>query len=66
MEDTPKRKTRTSTAVKSRYNAKTYDLISVRVPKDLAAKFRAKCERTGTPQAQVIKRAISNYLTDPE
>lgn len=51
-----KRKTKTSTAVKTRYNEKVYDIISARVPKDLAADFREKCAAEGIPQAQIIKR----------
>lgn len=58
------RKTKTSTAVKQRYNEKVYDVISVRVPKELAAAFKAKCTETGTPQAQVIKQAISDFLAN--
>lgn len=58
------RKTKTSTAVKQRYNEKVYDVISVRVPKELAAAFKAKCAETGTPQAQVIKQAISDFLAN--
>ena len=50
-----KRKTKTSTAVKSRYNQKAYDVISVRVPKDLAAAFREKCDAEGAVQAQINK-----------
>ena len=42
-----KRKTKTSTAVKSRYNQKAYDVISVRVPKDLAAAFRESATLRG-------------------
>ena len=57
-----KRKTKTSTEVKSRYNQKTYDVISVRVPKDLAAAFRAKLAAEGGVQAQIIKKAIEGYL----
>ena len=34
-----KRKTKTSTAVKARYNEKVYDVISARVPKELAGAF---------------------------
>lgn len=58
------RKTKTSTAVKQRYNEKVYDVISVRVPKELAAAFKAKCTETGTPQAQVIKQAISDFIAN--
>ena len=59
-----KRKTKTSTAAKTRYNEKTYDIISVRVPKDTAAAFKAKCAAEGVPQAQIIKKAIENFLSD--
>lgn len=57
-----KRKTTTSTAVKRRYNEKVYDIISARVPKDLAAAFKEKCAAEGIPQAQIIKRAIEDFL----
>lgn len=57
-----KRKTKTSTEVKQRYNQKVYDLISVRVPKDTAAAFREKCAAEGIPQAQIIKQAIADFL----
>ena len=59
-----KRKTTTSTEVKARYNQKTYDVISVRVPKDLAEAFKAKCASAGVPQAQIIKRAIEDFLNE--
>ncbi len=61
MSDT-KRKTKTSTEVKSRYNQKTYDVIAVRVPKEMAESFKAKCSAEGVPQAQIIKRAIEKFL----
>lgn len=57
-----KRKTKTSTEVKARYNKKAYDIISVRVSKDLAADFKAKCTAEGIPQAQIIKQAITDFL----
>lgn len=62
MEET-KRKTKTSTAVKQRYNEKVYDVISVRVPKELAAAFREKCVAEDIPQAQIIKAAIEIFLS---
>lgn len=58
-----KRKTKTSTAVKARYNEKVYDVISARVPKELAAAFKAKCAADGIPQAQIIKKAIEDFLS---
>ena len=57
-----KRKTKTSTEVKTRYNQKTYDVIAVRVPKETAEAFQAKCAADGVPQAQIIKRAIEEFL----
>lgn len=58
-----KRKTRTSTEVKRRYNEKTYTLISTSVPKETAAAFKAKCAAEGIPQAQIIKKAIEDFLS---
>jgi len=58
-----KRKTHTSTEVKRRYNEKTYTLISASVPKETAAAFKAKCTAEGIPQAQIIKKAIEDFLS---
>ena len=58
-----KRKTRTSTEVKRRYNEKTYTLISASVPKETAAALKAKCAAEGIPQAQIIKKAIEDFLS---
>ena len=59
-----KRKTKTSSAVKQRYNEKVYDNISVRVPKEMAAAFKGKCAAEGIPQAQIIKKAIEAFLAE--
>ena len=61
-EEKKPRKTHTSSAVKQRYNTKVYDVISVRIPKELAARFKEKCQLTGDSQAGIIKDAIENYL----
>lgn len=61
----PKRKTKTSSAVKRRYNQKTYDAVTAQVPKEMAAAFKAKCKETGISQAQVIKTAIAQFLEEP-
>lgn len=58
------RKSTTSTAVKARYNNKVYDVISVRVPKEMAAAFKLKCSETGIAQAQIIKNAIEDFLNE--
>lgn len=57
-----KRKTVTSSAVKQRYNEKVYDNVSARVPKELAAAFKEKCAAEGISQAQIIKKAIEDFL----
>jgi predicted DNA binding CopG/RHH family protein len=57
-----KRKTKTSTEVKTRYNQKNYDVIAVRVPKETAEAFKAKCAAEGVPQAQIVKKAIDAFL----
>ena len=63
MEATEKKRgTKTSTEVKRRYNEKTYTLISASIPKDMAARFRTKCVAEGIPQAQIIKKAIEEFL----
>ncbi len=55
-------KTKTSTAVKTRYNNKVYDVISIRIPKEMAAQFKQKCTDKCIPQAQIIKQAIADFL----
>lgn len=59
-----KRKTTTSTEVKARYNKKVYDVISIRIPKEMAEAFKTKCADEGVPQAQVIKQAIEKFLNN--
>ena len=59
-----KRKTKTSSAVKNRYNNRVYGSIIVRVPKEMANAFKEKCAATGIPQAQVIKKAIEQFLAE--
>ena len=57
-----KRKTKTSTEVKNRYNSKVYDQLSFKLPKELVAAFKEKCAAEGISQAQIIKKAIEDYL----
>ena len=63
-EEKPKRKTHTSTAVKQRYNQKTYGAVTAYVPKELAAAFKAKCADQGVSQAAIIKAAIERFLAE--
>lgn len=62
MEEVRKRKTKTSSAVKNRYNSKVYDRVVACVPRDLAEAFKAKCAAEGISQAQIIKKAIEEFL----
>lgn len=64
MTEQPKRKTHTSTQVKARYNKKVYSTISVQLPKELVANFKEKCKVEGVSQAQIIKKAVEDYLSD--
>lgn len=57
-----KRKTHTSSEVKRRYNQKTYGAVSVQLPKDLVARFKEKCKAEGVSQAQIVKKAIEEFL----
>ena len=57
-----KRKTKTSSAVKNRYNKKAYDRISVAVPKGLGEAFKLKCAEPGVSQAQIVKQAVEEFL----
>lgn len=58
------RKTHTSSAVKRRYNAKTYARIGVELPKDLVSAFKEKCKQEGISQAQIVKDAIERFLAE--
>lgn len=59
-----KRKTTTSTAVKARYNKKTYGAVTAYVPKEMAEAFKTKCVTEGISQAQIIKKAIEAFLNE--
>lgn len=61
-EEIKKRKPRTSSAVKNRYNKKTYDRIGIAVPKQLGADFRAKCAECGVSVSSVLQKAMILFL----
>lgn len=60
--DTEQKKHRTSTAAKNRYNSKVYAQIAYKLPKELVASFKEKCDKEGIPQAQIIRKAIEDFL----
>lgn len=53
---------KTSSAVKDRYNAKTYDEIKVRVPKGRKDFIQAHAESQGESVNAFINRAIDNQM----
>lgn len=57
-----KRKTKTSAAVKNRYNAKVYGVVNIKVDKALVERFKQKCNEDGVSQAQILKKAMEDYL----
>ena len=46
----------------SRYVKKTLTPITIRVPIPMANTFKAKCKEKNIPQAQVIKKAITEFI----
>lgn len=56
------RKTTTSTEVKRRYNEQAYTRIYLQVPKETGDSFKAKCDKLGIPQRQVLIEAIEYFL----
>ena len=38
--------------------------VEYKVPKEMAEAFKEKCAATGTAQAQVIKKAIEQFLAE--
>lgn len=58
-----KRKAKTSTAVKRKYNNAHYASVRAELPIDLVTAFKEKCKAEKIPQAQVLKDAIEKFLT---
>ena len=58
----PKRKTHTSSAVKARYNKKTYTQISVSVHKEKAEAYKEKCAQLGITFSEPLHKAIDEIL----
>ncbi len=56
------RKTHTSTAVKRRYNDKTYSRIVVDLPKDLVAEFKEAVKLNGDSIAAIVRVTVEEYL----
>lgn len=61
-QEKPKRKTHTSSEVKARYNAKTYDRIQIVVRKEKAQQYKEKCKELGISYSQPLHQAIDEIL----
>lgn len=61
-----KRKTHTSTAVKNRYNKKTYTRFSLSVKNGIAEKYKAKCKEKNIPYVAPLHKAINDFLADED
>ena len=59
----PKRKTHTSSEVKARYNAKTYDCVQINLRKDKVAAYKAKCDELGISYSEPLHKAIDELLS---
>ena len=60
-----KRKTTTSSAVKNRYNKKVYSSLGFQFKKELVQAFKEKCAEKGVTHAEVVKKAIEDFLNEP-
>jgi predicted DNA-binding protein len=48
------------------FNSKTYKMLSVRLPIRLVDDFKTECQKRSVPQAQVIRRAVEEFLETVE
>lgn len=55
-------KTKTSTAVKNRYNAKAYDQLPVRVPKGHKATIQAAADKAGQSLNGYVTQAVDERM----
>lgn len=53
-----KRKTQTSSAVKYRYNSKTYKQFNVQIKPELFEQINSYCEQNGISRSQFLQLAI--------
>ena len=59
-------KTKTTAESINTYIRNTYARISLNVPKDIATKFREKCETEGTNPNRIINEWIAAYVASVE
>ena len=58
-EETPKRKTRTRSAVKNRYNAKAYRKFQAAIKPDLSQRIEDYTTKEGISKPEFLERAIN-------
>jgi len=58
-------KPRTSSAVKRRYNEKTYKAVSVQIQKALVEQWEARLAEENMSKAEFIRRAMIEWLETP-
>ena len=54
----------TSTAVKNRWNAKTYDRICITIPKGYGDKLKEYCEERGEAVNAVVMNALNDRMKE--
>ena len=59
---TEKKKTKTSTAVKARYNTKAYDQVAIRIPKGKREIYKAFAESKGKSLTGLITELIEREM----
>jgi hypothetical protein len=52
---------KTSSAAKNRYNAKSYDMVRVPVPRGSKAIWQARADQAGVSLAQYVRDAVAAY-----
>lgn len=57
---------KSQTRAKNKYNAKTYDRITVTVKKGVKDIWRGEAERQGSSLNAFIEKAVKRYMTLPE
>ena len=53
---------KTSSAVKNRWNKENYDQLIVQLPKGMKDDFKAACEADGVSMNAVLRDAVIQYL----
>lgn len=51
-------------AYKNQFNKDNYKVLAVRLPIRLVDDFKAECAKRSIPQAQVIRKAVEEFLEE--